>query len=75
MVENLNSRLRPYLNEKKSFNKNRLSLIQFYLNHKQFLRSKFEEFKGKTPAEILTNKTHKDWLELLGFNSFKRNAA
>ena len=74
MIENYNSRIRPYLSEMKSFSQIRLNLIRFYLNHKPFLRAANSDNKGKTPAEILTGKTLKNWIELLGFQSFKRNA-
>ena len=65
MIENFNSRLRPYLDERKFMSKKSLGLIQFYLNHKPFMRSKHERLKGKTPAEALTGKAHKPWLEML----------
>ena len=75
MVENFNSRLRPYLDERKIVTKKTLSLIQFYLNHKPFIRSKHERLINKTPAEAMTGKPHKLWLEMLGFISFKNKAA
>lgn len=67
MVENFNSRLRPYLDERKTITQKILALIQFYLNHKPFMRSAHENLIDKTPAEILTGKPHKPWLEMLGF--------
>ena len=73
MIENYNSRIRPYLSEMKSFSQIRLNLIRFYLNHKLYLRAANSDNKGKTPAEILTGKTLENWIELLGFQSFKRN--
>lgn len=75
MVENLNSRLRPYLDERKVITQKILSLIQFYLNHKPFMRSKHENFIDKTPAEIMTGKPHKPWLEMLGFAGNIKQAA
>ena len=75
MVENFNSRLRPYLDERKIVTQKTLSLIQFYLNHKPFMRSKHERLINKTPAEAMTGKPHKSWLEMLGFSSFKKKAA
>ena len=75
MVENLNSRLRPYLDERKIITQKILSLIQFYLNHKPFMRSKHENFIDKTPAEIMTGKPHKPWLEMLGFSCKINQAA
>lgn len=75
MVENFNSRLRPYLDERKFISQNILSLIQFYLNHKPFMRSKHDRLEGKTPAEAMTDKKMISWLEMLGFTRFKRPAA
>ena len=75
MIENFNSRLRPYLDERKFMSKKSLGLIQFYLNHKPFMRSKHERLKNKTPAEALTGKAHKPWLEMLGFTPWYKQAA
>lgn len=75
MVENFNSRLRPYLDERKMVTQKHLGLIQFYLNHKPFMRSQHKAFVNKTPAEILTGKTHNSWLEMLGFSSWVNQKA
>ena len=75
MVENLNSRVRPYLDERKAISQKLLGLIQFYLNHKPFMRSKHERLVNKTPAQAMTGKPHKPWLEMLGFECFQRQAA
>lgn len=75
MVENFNSRLRPYLDEQKFVTQKVLSLIQFYLNHKLFTRSYHERLKKKTPAQAMTGKEHPHWLKMLGFTSFKRKVA
>jgi len=75
MVENFNSRLRPYLDERKEVTQKRLTLIQFYLNHKPFMRSHHFSLKNKTPAEAMTGETHENWLTLLGHTQFKRKAA
>ena len=75
MIENFNSRLRPYLDERKFMSQKSFGLIQFYLNHKPFMRSKHERLKGKTPAEALTGKAHKPWLEMLGFTPWYKQAA
>lgn len=71
MVENFNSRLRPYLDERKNITQKVLSLIQFYLNHKPFMRSHHERLRNKTPAQAMTGKDHPHWLEMLGFKPFK----
>ena len=75
MIENFNSRLRPYLDERKMVTQKVLSLIQFYLNHKPFMRSQHERLRNKSPSEAMTGKQHKPWFEMLGFSRFKPSAA
>jgi hypothetical protein len=75
MVENLNSRVRPYLDERKFVSQKTLGLIQFYLNHKPFMRSAHKRLVDKTPAEAMTGKPHQPWLAMLGFPSNARFAA
>lgn len=75
MVENFNSRLRPYLDERKTVTQKRLNLILFFLNHKPFMRSKHNHLVNKSPAEAMTGKPHKRWLEMLGFPPIKMKAA
>jgi hypothetical protein len=75
MVENLNSRVRPYLDERKSVSQKTLALIQFYLNHKPFMRSKHERLVNKTAAQAMTGKSHQPWLEMLGLAGVQRLAA
>ena len=72
MVENLNSRLRNYFFLRRSLGDGYLSLLQFFLNHRQFMRSMKPERVGKSPKELLTGKPHPHWLEVLGFNQFQR---
>jgi len=74
MIENLNSRLSPYFFLRREIGHGYLDLLQFYLNHTPFLRSEKQHRVGKTPTEILTGKTHNHWLEMLGFEKFKRAA-
>ncbi len=74
MVENFHSRLKPYFFLRKEIGFGYLELLKFYLNHSVFLRSEKEFRVNKTPAEILRNEPHKHWLELLGFNKFKKAA-
>ncbi len=64
MVENINSILRPYLNNSKNqINQEFLNLFVFYHNHRRYEAGKR---KGKTPMEIFTDrKQEKDWIELL----------
>ncbi len=75
MIENLNGRVKSFLRNRKQCNQQWLDLIRFYLNHTPFKRSARPHRVGKTPAEILTGRTHPHWLEMLGFTRFKRKAA
>ncbi len=74
MVENLNSRLRPYFSLRKEIGNQYLNLLQFYLSHTPFPRSENPKRVGKTAAELLTNKPHPNWLEMLGHKRFKHAA-
>jgi hypothetical protein len=74
MIENLHSRIKPYFLLRREIGFGYLDLLQFYLNHTPFLRSAREERKNKTPTEILTGQPHPHWLEMLGYQRFKRAA-
>jgi hypothetical protein len=73
LVENLNSRLRSYFFLRRHLGKDYLSLLQFFLNHRRYLRSEHPERVGKSPAELLNGHSHPHWLELLGYTRFSRN--
>ena len=75
IVENLNSRLRNYFFLRKTLGSNYLELLQFYINHRRYMRSSRPERKGKSPKELLTSKPHKHWLECLGNKLFKKSEA
>jgi hypothetical protein len=72
LVENLNSRLRNYFFLRKTLGKPYLSLLQFFLNHRCFMRSEIPERVGKSPKQLMTGESHPHWLELLGFQRFQR---
>ncbi|MGF1485636.1 MAG: hypothetical protein ACFBSE_00800, partial [Prochloraceae cyanobacterium] len=74
MVENLNSRLRNYFFLRKQLGQEYLDLLRFFLNHRTFMRSEHHERVGKSPRELLTGEKQPHWLELLGFERFKRPA-
>jgi hypothetical protein len=74
VVENVNSRLRNYLFLRKEVGQGYLDLLRFYLNHHRFLRSAHEEREGKSPAELLSGQEHSHWLEMLGYQLFRRAA-
>lgn len=73
MVENLNSRLRSYFFLRRHVGKGYLSLLQFFLNHRRYLRSEHPERVNQSPAELLNGQSHPHWLELLGYTRFSRN--
>lgn len=72
VVENLNSRLRNYFFLRRQLGPDYLALLQFFLNHRRFLRSERAERAGKSPSELLTGQEHAHWLELLGYKRFQR---
>jgi hypothetical protein len=72
VVENLNSRLRSYFFLRRQLGPGYLALLQFFLNHRRFLRSERPGRVGKSPAELLTGQPHRHWLELLGYTRFRR---
>ena len=72
VVENLNSRLRNYFFLRRQLGPDYLSLLQFFLNHRRFLRSERPGRAHKSPAELLTGAAHAHWLELLGYQRFVR---
>lgn len=74
MVENLNSRLSPYFFIRQEIGYGFLDLLRFYLNHSPLMRSEHEDRKKKTPAALFTKQEHKPWLEMLGYQMFKRAA-
>ena len=74
LVENVNSRLRNYFFLRRQLGPDYLALLQFYLNHRRFERSDRPERVGKSPAELLSGREHSHWLEMLGYQRFRRAA-
>lgn len=72
LVENLNSRLRNYFFLRRTLGNSYLGLLQYFLNHRCFMRSEVPEREDKSPKELLTGEAHPHWLELLGFKRFQR---
>ena len=72
LVENLNSRLRAYFFLRRQLGNDYLTLLQFFLNHRRYLRSEDPSRVGKSPAELLTGQPHAHWLELLGYTRFSQ---
>ena len=73
VVENLNSRLRNYFFLRRHLGPDYLHLLQFFLNHRRFLRSEHPERVDRSPAELLSGRPHAHWLELLGLPDPLRN--
>lgn len=72
IVENINSRLRNYFFLRKTLGQGYLELLQFFFNHRRFLRSARSERVGSSPTELLTGHEHAHWLELLGYTLFRK---
>src|SRR4051794_18803071 len=66
VVENLNSRLRNYFVLRRYLGEDYLVLLQFFLNHRRYLRSEHPHRVGKSPTELLTGKPHRHWLSSWG---------
>jgi hypothetical protein len=73
IIENINSRLRSYFFLRRQVGSDYLVLLQFFLNHRRFLRSEHADRVDKSPAELLAGNTHPHWLEMLGYRRFSRN--
>ncbi len=65
LVENLNGRLRPYMNLKRMVPEKFLTLLKVYFNTKKYRRSRKAERKGKSPLELLTGQKHKDFYDIV----------
>jgi hypothetical protein len=73
VIENLNSRLRSYFFLRRHLGSDYLALLQFFLNHRRFMRSEHPDRVDKSPAELLTGQAHPHWLGMLGHARFSRN--
>ncbi len=65
LVENLNGRLRPYMNLKRMVPEKFLTLLKVYFNTKKYRRSRKAERKGESPLELLTGQKHKDFYDIV----------
>ena len=75
LVENLNSRLRNYFTLRRHLGGSYLNLLQFFLNHRRFMRSRCVERAGKSPTELMTGQDHPHWLTLLGLGPLQPQRA
>ena len=65
LVENLNGRLRPYMNLKRIVPTKFLTLLKVYFNTKKYRRSRKSGRVGKSPLELLTGQEHKDFYDIV----------
>ncbi len=75
LVENLNSRLRPYFTLRRHLGGAYLDLLRFFLNHRRFMRSRRAERQGKSLRELMTGQGHPHWLTLLGLGPLQPQRA
>jgi hypothetical protein len=75
LVENPNSRLRNYFTLRQQFGGSYLDLLQFFLNHRRFLRSRLQERVGKSPTQLMTGQDHPHRLTLLGLGPLQPQRA
>ncbi len=73
VVENLKGRLRSYFTLRRHLGPDYPTLLQFFLNHRQFARSTHAERVSPSPAELRTGQRQPHWLERLGYQRFRRN--
>jgi hypothetical protein len=75
LVENLNSRLRTYFTLRRHLGSPYLGLLQFFLNHRRFMRSRKSARTGRSPCELMTDQPHAHWLTLLGLGPLQPQRA
>ncbi len=68
-VADVNSRLRSYFFLRRQLGKDYLTLLQFFLNHRRYIRSEDPSRVGKSPAELLRGEPHAHWLEPSGVHA------
>ena len=67
LVENLNGRIRDYMEIKRVVPENFFVLLKVYFNTRSYRRSRCPERIGKSPFELLTGEAQPDFLEALGY--------
>lgn len=67
LVENLNSRIRVYMNLKRMAPEKYFILLKVYFNTRKYHRSRIAERVGKSPLELMTGKEYPEFLEALGY--------
>jgi hypothetical protein len=67
LVENLNGRIRRYMDVKREVPTGFFVLMKVYFNTRRCKRSRCPERIGKSPLELLTGKLQPEFLEALGY--------
>ena len=67
LVENLNSRIRVYMNLKRMVPDKYFILLKVYFNTRKDHRSRVRERIGKSPLELMTGKEYPEFMEVLGY--------
>jgi len=67
LVENLNGRIRVYIDMKRVVPTRFFVLLKVYFNTRRYKRSRIKERVGKSPLELLTGKPQPSFLEALGY--------
>ena len=67
LVENLNGRIRKFIDMKRVVPTEFFVLMKVYFNTKRYRRSRCIERAGKSPLELLTGRCQPDFLEALGY--------
>ncbi len=67
IIENLNGRIKPYLELRKQMGRDFNEFLKFFINHKPLSCSRKKERKDITPTELLMKQQHLPWQEMLGF--------
>ena len=67
IVENLNGRIRTYVEVKRIIPDSFFILLKVYLNTRRYTRSRCKERVGKSPLELLTQTQQPEFFEIIGF--------
>ena len=67
LVENLNGRIRTFIEVKRIIPTSFFVLLKVYFNTRRFKRSRIKERVGKSPLELLTGTSQPTFLEALGY--------
>ena len=67
LVENVNGRIRVYIEVKRVIPPEYFILLKVYLNTRRYPRSRYIERVGKSPLELLTQSPQPEFLEIMGF--------